>query len=95
MQKVWAQIRQFAPATENVELDLVVSHKQAVVDYSSHLVLFAQVIYTPDSLVDPTGSRPISTRLLTALGTIKDFLSMYQAPDILVDTTLVVQELDS
>ncbi len=46
VQKVWAQIRQFAPATENVELDLVVSHKQAVVDYSSHLVLFAQVIYT-------------------------------------------------
>jgi hypothetical protein len=45
VQKVWAQIRQFAPATENVELDLVVSHKQAVVDYSSHLVLFAQVIY--------------------------------------------------
>jgi hypothetical protein len=60
VQKVWAQIRQFAPATETVELDLVVSHKQAVVDYSSHLVLFAQVIYlllTALRILQDSGSR--------------------------------------
>jgi hypothetical protein len=44
MQIIWQKIRQFDPDLLNQELDLVVDHKQAVLDFSSSLISKVQVI---------------------------------------------------